>query len=269
MRDRTLCAESAIDIEDATVVLGGSPVLESLCLRVDSGESFCVLGPNGSGKSSLVRLIAGELSPLHRSPPAIRIFGMERWDLFALRARLGIVSDALHAAHSRGGTVAEIVLSGFYGSLGLPLRAEPAGERMELARRAAVQMGLEALLDKSALSLSSGELRRALVARALVHDPDLLLLDEPFASLDIAAKAAFASAIDAHAARGRGVALVTHDLSDIPSFVERVVLVKRGSVIADGPKSELLRDEVVSELFGARVEVTRGRGGSFRARVVA
>jgi iron complex transport system ATP-binding protein len=244
-----------IEIEQATVILGGEPVLRGIDLAFKDGEHACILGPNGSGKSTIVKLISGELSPLYREPASIRLFGQERWELFALRSRLGIVSDALQAIQARDESALDTILSGFFGGVGLPLRAEPTPEMKEKAHETAGLLGLGPLLGKRADELSSGEMRRLLVARALVHDPEILLLDEPFASLDIAARHYFGSRVRELASRGHAIVLVTHELSEIPPEIDRIILVKRGLIFADGPKAKILRSDVISDLFEMPIRV--------------
>jgi iron complex transport system ATP-binding protein len=254
----------AIDIRDATVIRGGREVLKGLSLALGSDERACILGPNGSGKSTIVQMIAGEVSPVYREPAAITLFGEERWNLFALRSRLGVVSDSLQTAQAKDESVLDTILSGFYGSVGLPLREEAAPELVERAREAAELLGVRAILDRSASSLSSGQMRRVLVARALVHDPELLLLDEPFTSLDIGARHIFAERVRSLVRRGHALVLVTHELSEIPPEIERVILVKDGRIQADGPKREILISERISELFDLPLLV-REEGGHYRA----
>ena len=252
---------NAIEIANATVVRGGEPVLRIISLTLKEGEHACILGPNGSGKSTIVKLISGDLSPLYREPAAIRLFGQERWNLFALRSRLGIVSDTLQAAQTRDETALDTILSGFFGGVGLPLRTEATPAMVEKALGTAELLGVGPLLGKKADELSSGEMRRVLVARALVHDPDMLLLDEPFSSLDVAARHIFGGYIRNLADRGHTIILITHELSEIPPEIERIILVKEGQIVADGPKSEMLRSPKVSALFDIplRVSLENGR----------
>jgi iron complex transport system ATP-binding protein len=250
----------AIEIDDATVVRGGREVLRGVSLRLGSGEHACILGPNGSGKSTVVKMISGELSPLYREPAAIRLFGQERWELFALRGRLGIVSDSLQSTQTRDESVMDTILSGFFGGVGLPLRSEASPGMVAKARDAAELLGLRGILGRRASELSSGQMRRVLVARALVHEPEILLLDEPFTSLDIAARHAFGATISSLAARGHAIVLVTHELSEIGLEIERVILMKEGAIFADGPKTEILRSELISELFELPLLVTEERG---------
>jgi ABC-type molybdenum transport system, ATPase component/photorepair protein PhrA len=257
-------AVPAIDIRDATVIRGGREVLKELSLRLGQDEQACILGPNGSGKSTLVRMIAGELSPLYREPSAIRLFGEERWNLFDLRSRLGLVSEGLQTQQARDESVLDTILSGFYGSVGLPLHCEPPPKFLAKARESAILLGLGNLLDRRATSLSSGQMRRALVARALVHDPTMLLLDEPYSSLDIAARSIFTDRVRALARRGHAIVLVTHELSEIAPEIERVVMIKEGRIVADGDKAELLKSELVSELFGLPLKIVE-EAGLYRA----
>jgi iron complex transport system ATP-binding protein len=252
---------NAIEIERATVVRGGEKVLDAISLCLKAGEHACILGPNGSGKSTIVKMISGDLSPLYCEPPAIRLFGFERWNLFELRSRLGIVSDSLQITQAGEDSALDTILSGFFGGVGLPLRAQPDRVMIEKAREAAELMGATPLLGKKADELSSGEMRRVLVARALVHEPEMLLLDEPYGSLDIAARHSFSACLGDLAARGHSIILVTHELSEIPIEIDRVILVKEGRIVADGPKAEVLSSRRISELFEIplRVEVEGGR----------
>jgi iron complex transport system ATP-binding protein len=251
----------AIEIEDATVIRDGVTALRGINLKFKEGEHACILGPNGSGKSTIVKMISGDLSPLYREPAAIRLFGQEHWELFALRSRLGIVSGDLQSAQARYESVLDTILSGFFGGVGLPLRVEASEAMIAKAREAADLLGLGSMLRRMACGLSSGEMRRVLVARALVHDPEMLLLDEPYGSLDIAAKHYFGGRVRDLAARGHAIILVTHELSEIPPEIDRIVLVKEGRIAADGPKRVLLRSQTISELFGIplRVEAEDGR----------
>ena len=258
----------AIELEGATLVREGAEVLSELSLRIGAKERVALLGPNGSGKSSLVGLISGDFHAVHREPAPVRLFGQELWNLFALRERIGIVSDRYQARHSRGDSVEEVLLSAFFGSIGLPLRAEISSEMRSRARETADFLGISSLMERPSSSLSSGEMRRLLVGRALVHEPEMLFLDEPYTSLDIAAKHSFSSLVRALAARGHGLVIVTHDISEIPPEVDRVVLLQAGRVFAEGPKEAMLDEVLLSELYGLDLRVLRDEG-LFRAEARA
>jgi iron complex transport system ATP-binding protein len=255
---------AAIRIADATVIRGEEMVLRGVSLSLEEGEHACILGPNGSGKSTIVKLISGDLSPLYREPAAIRLFGLERWDLFALRSRLGIVSDSLQSTQAGEESALDTILSGFFGSVGLPLRAQATPAMISKAHQTAELLGVSHVLGKKADELSSGEMRRILVARALVHDPEMLLLDEPYSSLDIAARHSFTRSLRDLAARGHAIILVTHELSEIPPEIDRVLLMKEGRIVADGPKREILHSGPISELFGIPISIEL-RAGIYHA----
>ena len=255
----------AIELENATVLLGGRPALRDASFSLETGEHACILGPNGSGKSTIVRLISGDLFPLYREPAAVRLFGQDRWDLFDLRNRLGIVSDTLQAWQASGGeTVRDTILSGFFGGLGLPLRGSPERWMEKKAEEAARILGVDGLLSRRAGEISSGQMRRVLVARALVHDPQTLLLDEPFTSLDIGARHHFSERMQDLAGRGHAIILVTHELAEIPPEMDRVILVKEGRILADGSKRMVLISSLISDLFGIPLSV-RVDDGRYRA----
>ncbi|MEI6874322.1 MAG: ATP-binding cassette domain-containing protein [Spirochaetota bacterium] len=253
-------------MDRATVVKDGVEILRELSLVMHEDEHVCILGPNGSGKSTIVSLIAGDQYALWRPRAPVRLFGEENWKLFELRARLGLVSDRLQTEHSRDETVGDVLLSAFFGSVGLPLRVRVLPEMREKAADVASFLGIAGLVDRRTSTLSSGEMRRVLVGRALVHDPGMLLLDEPFTSLDIAARQGFTRLLRALASRGHTILLVTHDLAEIPPEIERIVLIKEGAIFADGPKTDVLNSEIISRLYGIEVRVRR-EDGRYRTEV--
>ncbi|HUX41449.1 MAG TPA: ATP-binding cassette domain-containing protein [Rectinemataceae bacterium] len=255
-------AVAAVEIDHATLFRDGTEVLHDLHLVIGRHEHAAILGPNGSGKSSLVGLISGEFYAYYREPAPVRLFGQSLWNLFELRHRLGIVSDRLQTKHARDEKVMDVLLSAFFGSVGLPLYVEATAAMRDKANEIAEFLGLAGLRDRLSSTLSSGEMRRLLVGRALVHEPDMLLLDEPYTSLDIAARHVFSGLVRSLAARGHAIVIVTHDISEIPPEIERVVLLKGGRVFADGRKAELLNSESLSELYGLRLSVFREGEGN-------
>jgi len=266
MRERT--GSQAVLIDRATVIEDGTKLLGDISLRIEEGERVCILGPNGSGKSTLVRLMAGEAKARYHEPAPVRIFGEELWNLFSLRSRIGFVSDRLQSLHAGMETVHDVLLSAFFGSVGLPLREAIDPAREAKVREIASFLSIADLVGRQTASLSSGEMRRVLIGRALVHEPHMLLLDEPFTSLDIAARQGFASLLHSLMTRGHSLILVTHELSDIPPEIDRVILLRAGQVFADGPATDLLASEPLSELFGIALRVERGAEG-YRAVVEA
>jgi len=243
-----------IEFENVTVVRDGRVALDRLDLRIDEGESVAVLGPNGAGKSTLVQALTREVYPFAGGEPsALRIYGRDRWDLFELRGLLGIVTTELVRACTGRYTALETVLSGFFGSIGVWPHHDVTPTMRERASEALERMRLSALADRHLIEMSTGEVRRAVIARALVHRPRALVLDEPTTNLDVSGKREMRAAISGLARSGASVVLVTHQLEDVVPEIGRVITLRRGRVLHDGPPDEVLRPEPLRELFGAGV----------------
>ena len=235
-------------------------MLRDFSLTLAAGEHVAILGPNGCGKSTLIQLLTRELYPLYRPEARFALYGEETWNVFELRALLGIVTNELMARAMRDITAMELVLTGYFSSLSL----EPYHPVVEAMREKAAGLlellEISDLAERSLVEMSSGEARRALIARALVHDPKALVLDEPANSLDLAAQHEFRETMRKLAQSGLGIVLVTHHLADIIPEIERVLLMSAGRIVADGPKEEMLTEERLTELFGHPVQVIRRDG---------
>jgi iron complex transport system ATP-binding protein len=239
---------------------GQKVALHDLTLQIGVGEHVAILGPNGCGKSTLIKTITRECYPLQREGSSITILGDDRWDVFTLRSLLGIVTNDLLAACSREFTGSEIVLSGFFSSVGVwphhhvtPEMRAKAGEALDL-------LEIPHLADRPVEEMSSGEAKRVLIARALVHDPRALLLDEPTNSLDVFAQHELREILRKLAATGIGILLVTHHLADILPEIGRVIVLSDGRIVADGPKERILKAETLAGVFGLPVEISQRSG---------
>ncbi len=245
-----------LEFENVTVLRDHNLALDRLSLRIDEGEHVAILGPNGSGKSTLVQALTREVYPLAGAgPSALRIYGRDRWDLFELRSLLGIVTAELVRSCTAPHTALETVLSGFFGSIGIWPHHEVTPQMRERAREALGLLELEALADRRLTEMSSGEVRRAVIARALVHKPRALVLDEPTTSLDVRGRREMRAVMRRLAKSGASVVLVTHELEDIMPEIGRVITLRRGRVLHDGPASEVLRAGPLGELFGIDVSL--------------
>lgn len=258
-------SDALIEFENVTVLRGSTRALDRLSLRIEDGEHVAVLGPNGSGKSTLVELLTREVYPLaDETGSCLRILGRERWELFELRGLLGIVTNELVRACTRDHTALQTALSGFFGSIGV-WRPDAVTPSMEAQARSALELtGVAHLAERPLSEMSSGEARRAVVARALVHRPRALVLDEPMNSLDLRARRELRAAMSRLARAGVGIVLVTHELEDIVPEITRVVTLRSGRVLHDGPKGSVLVRERLSELFGTEIE-PRQTGGVYHA----
>jgi iron complex transport system ATP-binding protein len=253
-----------VEFRHVSVQRGARLALNDVSLKIGVGEHVAILGPNGSGKSTLIKAISQECYPLANDETSVRIFGRERWDVSELRSRMGIVANDTMALCSRPITGSEAVLSGFFSSVGLWPHHEVTAEMRERAAQALELLEASQLGDRRIREMSSGEHRRILIARALVHQPQALVFDEPSNSLDLFAQDELRLTMRKLAQSGITILLVTHHLADLIPEIERVIFMRRGQIIADGPKNKLITRKGLSELFGVQLEVTR-RDGYYHA----
>jgi len=250
-----------VAFENVSLLRGGRRVLDGVSFEIGVGENVAILGPNGSGKSSLVKLLTRELYPLANGVrSSLRVLGRDRWELFELRRHLGIVSPELQDTFAQGITAREAVLSGFFSSVGLWTNHRVTSAMAASADRALRRLDVAPLADRPMNEMSAGEARRTLIARALVHGPRALVLDEPMTSLDLRAHRDFRETLRKLARGGTNVVLVTHALEDVIPEISRVVLVRDGRVFKDGPAEELLSGRTLSELYRMPVRVERAGG---------
>ncbi len=244
--------EDLVRLEHCTVVREGVPVLRDVSWRMtsDPHENWAVLGPNGAGKSTLLRLILGELPTAsdgsvrlpaaEAGPPPWPLPEQERPGLWRRKRRLGFVSAELQASIEQELTVFDLVSTGFFGSLApFDVLTRPMVDRVGAWLE---HFGLADIADKEFGALSTGLARRVLLARALVHDPLLLLLDEPCAGLDAGSRETFLAALDAAVRCGARYLYVTHYPDDLPATVTHVVSMDAGRVIQAGPRHEFSAD---------------------------
>jgi iron complex transport system ATP-binding protein len=254
-----------IELDNVTVQRGDNLVLRDVTLSIAQGEHVAILGPNGSGKSTLIKLISRDLYPrLKPEPWSLRILGRETWHIFELRHHLGIVSNDWMQMCNRNYSGHEIVLSGFFGGVGVWPWDEVTPEMERKTRDVMDLLEIGHLAGRPTNEMSSGEARRILIGRALVHDPQALVLDEPTTSLDLHATHELREILRKLTRRGIGIVMVTHHLPDIIPEIGRVVTMRNGRVYRDGRKDEALRTGPLSELFGVPVEVFE-RGGYYHA----
>ena len=239
---------------------GHTVALNDVSLKIGLGEHIAILGPNGCGKSTLIKAITRECYPLIQDGSSVRILGEERWEVWELRKLLGIVSSDLMATCTRAASGRDIVLSGFFSSIGIWPHQEITPQMLESADRAMEMLEVSHLAERFTEEMSSGEARRVLIARALVHDPRALLLDEPSIALDLSAQHELRLMLRKLAQSGIGIVMVTHHLSDLIPEMDRVVLMNRGTIIADGSTRDVLVEERLSTLFGRPVELSESDG---------
>ena len=275
--------ELILDLQRVNVARGQRTVLHDIELQLQAGEHLAILGPNGCGKSTLLKTLTCELYPLAVNPdgsrPKVSIFGRDRWDLTQLRQRLGVVSAELPGKPTLTTTGLNAVLTGFFSSSTLWPNLVVTPVMRDRAESLLVQVGAEALRDQFVGEMSAGQQRRVMIARALAgsqaaarqagegstggspaFEGEMLLLDEPSNALDLAAQADLRNLLRRLAQVGVAILLITHHTADIIPEIGRVLLMQSGRILADGPKSELLTAQRLSQLFSARIELIERDG---------
>lgn len=249
-----------LDIHRAEVFQGSTRVFEDLDLQFHAGENTAILGPNGAGKTTLLKLLTRELYPVVKPDSYVHLFGSERVLLWELRKKIGLVSQDFqndYSSHIKG---LDVVLSGFFGAVGVHGHHQVRPEHQSRAKTLMQRLGAAHLADCYYAHLSTGQQRRLLLARALVHDPEVLVLDEPTNGLDLKAAIELTQSLRELARASKSLLLVTHHVQEIIPEIERVVLLSQGDVVADGPKQELLTDKVLSDLFEIPIRVLENDG---------
>jgi iron complex transport system ATP-binding protein len=253
-------AQEFMELRHVNVARGERVVLQDVNLKIRTGEHVAILGPNGCGKSTLILTMSCQIYPIFRHGMRVRIFGRERWDLTELRQHFGVVAPGLMGTELPGEKTAtttglNAVIAGFFSASTLWPNLHVTKEMRERAVEALERMDALHLAGRLVGEMSAGEKRRVLIARALVHRPRQLLLDEPSNALDLAAQRELREILRRLACEGTGLLLVTHDLRDILPEIERVILMRGGRILGDGPRTELLTEARLSELFNTPVRI--------------
>ncbi|EME63160.1 ABC transporter ATP-binding protein [Rhodococcus ruber BKS 20-38] len=255
-----------IEFDDVLVRRGGNVLVGPVSWKVELDERWVILGPNGAGKTSLLRVAAAETFPTSGTAHVLtETFG--KTDLSELRPRIGMSSSALANRVPSDEKVVDLVISAGYGVLG---RWRERYDEMDNAR--AVEMleslGAEHLADRTYGTLSEGERKRVLIARALMTDPELLLLDEPAAGLDLGGREELVARLGVLAADpdAPAIVLITHHVEEIPPGFTHAMLLKEGQVVAQGLLDDVITGENLSEAFSQAIALDKVDGRFFARR---
>ncbi|MBN8206297.1 ABC transporter ATP-binding protein [Microbacterium esteraromaticum] len=259
---------SAVEFTDVVVRRDGRNIVDHVTWEVSADQRWVVLGPNGAGKTTLLQL-ADTL--MHPTSGTVSILDetLGRTDVFELRPRIGFASSAMARRIPRDETVLNTVMTAAYSVMGRWNEAyEGIDERR--ARRVLAEWHLEHLAERLFGTLSDGEQKRVQIARAVMTDPELLLLDEPTASLDLGAREELLHLLSGYAASPMtpAMVMVTHHVEEIPVGFTHVLLLRDGAVVAQGPIAETLTAEALTEAFGMPIALTAD-GGRYSARAAS
>jgi iron complex transport system ATP-binding protein len=248
---------AVIEFADVTVRRGQAILLDAVNWTVLEGERWVVLGPNGAGKTTLMQVASAQLHPTSGLAGILgEVLGAV--DVFDLRSRIGLTSSALAERIPRNELVRDLVVSASYGVVGR-WREEYDALDHERAEALLVELGAKPLMDRTFGTLSEGERKRVQIARALMTDPELLLLDEPGAGLDLGGREDLVAtlALLAYDELSPATVLVSHHVEEIPPGFTHALVLRNGGVVAAGPISEVITDSVLSATFGMPLHVTR------------
>jgi len=254
--------KDAVEFRNVSMVRNGTRILDSLSMNIGDGESVAIIGPNGSGKTSLMKILKGDARPYYDEDDetVCRLFGEERWNIFDLRNRMGVVSMDLQSRFNDTTSVGAVIMSGFFRTTDVHKGHVITDSMIDDVKEAAARVGMDDELTCDMGKLSLGERRRVLIARALVPRPKMLLLDEPMTSLDISARTEFRRMLDVLMKEGTGIVMITHDLEDIPAGMHRIIMMKDGRIFDDGRKDKMLTSEKISSLFSSDIKVIEQNG---------
>lgn len=258
---------AVVDLADVSIVRGGSTLLDSVTVQIDESDRWVVIGPNGAGKTTLLQVLGAQIHPTSGVAGLLgEVLGTV--DVFELRPRIGITSAALAERIPRSERVHDVVVSASYAVLGR-WREDYDELDHERADELLGQLGIAALVDRTFGTLSEGERKRVQIARALMTDPELLLLDEPAAGLDLTGREALVRTLSglAQDRYAPATVLVTHHVEEIPVGITHALLLKRGAVVAAGPVEETLTAENLSTTFDLPLALSRA-DGRWAARAV-
>ncbi len=256
---------AVLEFSDVSVRRGGSLLLDRVTWVVREGERWVVLGPNGAGKTTLLQVAAAQLHPTGGAAGVLgELIGAV--DVFELRPRIGLTSAALAERVPRHELVRDVVISAAYGVVGR-WNEDYDHHDHRRAEDLLVEVGVQHLADRTFGTLSEGERKRVQVARALMTDPELLLLDEPAAGLDLGGREDLVSTLStlAYDPDSPATVLVSHHVEEIPPGFTHALLLRQGKVVAEGPVVDVLTEGSLSAAFGMPLVLTQ-QDGRYAAR---
>ncbi|MFL0798976.1 MAG: ATP-binding cassette domain-containing protein [Agarilytica sp.] len=248
------------EVKNARVFRGQHKVFDNLSLEFLPGEHVAILGPNGAGKTTLLKILTREISPVVRDDSYVKIFGKERVNIWQLREKIGVVSHEFQSQYEAIATGLDVVISAFFGSVGIHQHQDVTEEQRDKAERALEKFQVSDLRDRQFLQLSSGQKRRLLLARATIHNPNVVIFDEPTSSLDVSAAFQILNDMRELSAQGTTLVLVTHHIHEIIPEINRVVVINNGQIESDERKTQTLTSERMSRLFHTPITVSENEG---------
>ena len=248
------------DANHVEALLGGRAVIHDLSLKLKLGESTTLLGPNGAGKSTLVNLINRSVYPLVKPSSHLKLFGKSTINIWQLRSSIGIATSELEQRFLPHICAKELILSGFFGATRLGRDQNPNQSQLAKSQSIMEQLDLGAFAETPFGQLSDGQRRRLMIARALVHSPKVLVLDEPCRALDLKACHQLLATMRDLCNQGTTLLVITHRIDTIIPEMSRILFIKEGRICDDGTPTQLLLDSKLSNLFKTPLRVLEHKG---------
>lgn len=251
--------ETIIGFENIYVNYGMTTVLKNINLCINSNENWVILGANGSGKSTLMKLFSHDIYPNTEYNFKKEIFGKDRWDIFELKKNLGIITNDLQNQYLKYGaqqTALDVVLSGYYSSLGIFRHHDLNKKQYDEALNAMEFLGITEIKNKKLTEMSTGQQRKCIIARALIHEPKAFILDEPTTGLDIKAQNSLIKVLQ-KLSKKCTVVLVTHNIEEIFPEITHAALIYKNTIYKCGKKEDILTSENLSEIFETQIELKK------------
>ncbi len=243
------------ELNNITAFRGDRKVLENFNLTLHEGESVAILGPNGCGKSTLLKLLTREIYHVDKPESSLLIKGQDRINLMQLREWLGVVSQDLQEFYTPYTKGRDVVASGLLGAIGVHDHLQLTEHQQQRVDEVIEQLGLAYLNDTMFQRLSTGQQRRLLLARALIHNPSTVIFDEPTNSLDLQASFELIATMRELVQSGTNLLIATHHVQEVVPEIDRIIFMKAGKIIADGDKTTLLTAQNLSELYGVKLKL--------------
>ncbi|APW64990.1 MULTISPECIES: ABC transporter ATP-binding protein [Arcobacteraceae] len=253
MKEKT----TILNFENIYVSYEVTPILEKINLQIKEGEHWTILGSNGSGKSTLIKLISNDLYPNTKYPFKKEVFGKDRWSIFDLKKNLGIISNDLHNYFEKHGSFLsayEVILSGYFSTIGVFKHQDFTIEQHKKALEVLDFLEIPQIKDKKVHQMSTGQLRRCIIGRALIHEPKAFILDEPTVGLDIKAQNSFIKFIRKLSSTA-SIILVTHHIEEIFPEVSHIALMYNRTIFKQGEKKDILTSKNLSEIFEVDIKL--------------
>mgnify|MGYP001305816012 CR=1 FL=1 len=244
-------------MKNINVYIDKKKILSNINIKLKYGENTVILGPNGSGKTSFLKLLNRSIYPIISENSSLKLFNKENINIWDIRKKIGFVFKEMEERVNNGVTLYDLIISGFSGSFNSRYSKLISKEHEIKIKNLINKWDLNNIINNQFQSLSDGQKRRALLARALVYEPNLLVLDEPFSNLDIKSNYILNKNLNNLIDKSINIVYVTHDLESILTRTNRVILIKDGKIINSGNPDDLLNSSVLSDLFNLSIKVIK------------